>query len=51
MKAVLCKEWGDPSTLVVEEIEAKSLTNEQVRIAVHAAGLNFADALLVAGQY
>lgn len=51
MKAVLCKEWGDPSTLVVEEIESESPTTGEVRIAVHAAGMNFADALLIGGQY
>jgi NADPH2:quinone reductase len=51
MKAVLCKEWGNPSTLVVEEIESEPLAPGEVRIAVHASGLNFADALLVAGHY
>lgn len=51
MKAVLCKEWGDPSTLTVEESETPSLASGEVRIAVHAAGVNFADNLMVAGKY
>ncbi len=51
MRAVLCKESGDPSTLVVEEIEPVSPAAGEVRIAVHASGMNFADALMIAGQY
>ncbi|MBV9453919.1 MAG: NADPH:quinone oxidoreductase family protein [Rubrobacter sp.] len=51
MKAVLCKEWGEPSTLVVEEIEAEPLSAGEVLIEVHASGMNFADTLLIAGQY
>ena len=51
MKAVLCKEWGNPSSLVVEEIESEPPATGEVRIAVHASGMNFADALLIAGQY
>ncbi len=49
MKAVLCKEWGEPSTLV-EEIEAEPPTPGEVLIDVHASGMNFADARLIAGQ-
>lgn len=51
MKAVLCKEWGDPSSLVVEEIGSSSPATGEVRIAVCASGMNFADALMIAGQY
>ena len=51
MKAVLCKGWGDPSTLVFEEVESPSLVAGEVRISVRAAGVNFADNLMIAGQY
>lgn len=51
MKAVLCKEWGDPSTLAFEEVELPSPATEEVRISVRAAGINFADNLMIAGQY
>ena len=51
MKAVLCKEWGAPSTLTVEEVEITSPASGKVRITVHAAGVNFADNLMVAGHY
>jgi len=51
MRAVLCKEWGGEDKLVVEEIPAPPIREGAVRVAVHAAGVNFADLLLIAGQY
>ncbi len=51
MRAVLCKELGGPEKLVVAEVPAPPLTDGTVRIEIHAAGVNFADTLLIAGQY
>jgi NADPH:quinone reductase len=51
MRAVLCKELGGPEKLVVEEVPAPPLRDGTVRIEIHAAGVNFADILLIAGQY
>lgn len=51
MRAVLCKEWGGPEKLVVEDIASPPIKEGAVRIAVHAAGINFADLLLISGQY
>src|SRR6476646_3627212 len=51
MRAVLCKEWGGPEKLVVENIPAPAIKDGAVRIAVQAAGINFADLLLISGQY
>ncbi len=51
MKAVLCKGWGQPEDLVIEDIASPALTKGQVRIGVHACGLNFADTLIIGGQY
>lgn len=51
MRAVLCKELGGPEKLVVEEVPAPPMRDGGVRIAIHAAGVNFADTLLIAGQY
>src|SRR5246127_1608328 len=51
MKAIRCREWGAPDTLRLEEAESPSLERHQVRIRVHAAGVNFADNLMVGGTY
>ncbi len=51
MRAVLCKEWGGPEKLVVADLPSPPLRDGAVRIAVHAAGVNFMDTLLIAGQY
>ncbi|HSM88234.1 MAG TPA: NADPH:quinone oxidoreductase family protein, partial [Candidatus Limnocylindrales bacterium] len=51
MHAVMCKEWGGPEKLSLEEASAPPLRAGAVRIAVQAAGVNFADLLLIAGQY
>lgn len=51
MRAVVCKEWGDASNLALEEVGSLSPGTGEVRISVRAAGVNFADNLMVAGQY
>jgi NADPH:quinone reductase len=51
MRAVLCKDWGGPEKLVVEDVPAPTMRPGAVRVAIHAAGINFADLLLVSGQY
>ena len=51
MRAVLCKAFGEPDSLMVEEIAAPPLRPGGARVAVHAAGVNFGDTLMVAGTY
>jgi NADPH2:quinone reductase len=51
MRAALCKEWGGPDKLAVGEAPSPPIREGAVRVAVHAAGINFADLLLVSGQY
>jgi NADPH2:quinone reductase len=51
VRAVVCKELGGPETLTVTEVEAPTLGPGQVRINVHAAGLNFGDTLIIQGKY
>lgn len=51
MRAVLCKELGGPEKLSIEEVPSPPIQDGAVRIEVHAAGVNFADTLLIAGQY
>jgi len=51
MKAVLCKEYGPPEKLVVEELPSPAAGKGQVVIAVHAAALNFPDLLIIQNKY
>ena len=51
MRAVVCRQYGPPSVLKLEELPDPVPGPGQVRLAVHAAGVNFADTLLVAGTY
>jgi NADPH2:quinone reductase len=51
MRAVQCKSWGEPKTLVLEQMAVPEPGPGPVRIAVQAAGVNFADTLMIAGKY
>ncbi len=51
MRAVLCKDRNGPEGLVVEETEAPRPGPGEVAVQVAAAGVNFADTLIVAGTY
>ncbi|MFN0043821.1 MAG: NADPH:quinone oxidoreductase family protein [Alphaproteobacteria bacterium] len=52
MRAVLCREYSDPFRLELGDIPAPALPGPRaVRVAMRAAGLNFADTLMVAGKY
>ena len=52
MKALLCKAFGPPDSLVVEEVADPPAPGPgEVKLAVHASGLNFADTLMIAGTY
>jgi NADPH2:quinone reductase len=50
-KAVICRELGPPESLRLETFASVPLAQAQVRIAVHAAGINFPDILMAAGEY
>ena len=51
MRALVCKEYGTPDKLVVEEIDDPVPGDGQILVAVKAAGINFGDVLTVAGEY
>ena len=51
MKALLCKEFGPPESLVLEEIESPAPGPEEVLVRVHACGVNFPDLLLINNEY
>jgi NADPH2:quinone reductase len=50
-KAVVCRELGPPERLRLEALASAPLGPGQVRVAVHAAGINFPDILMAAGEY
>jgi NADPH:quinone reductase len=50
-KAVVCRELGPPESLRLESFAALPLAQGQVRIAIRAAGINFPDILMAAGEY
>lgn len=51
MRAVLCRAFGPPASLTVEDIEPPALSPGTLRLRVTAAGVNFADTLMVKGEY
>jgi len=51
MRAVLCKEYGPPESLVVEDVASPQPGKGQVKIGVHACGVNFPDTLIIEGKY
>ena len=51
MKAVLCKAYGMPETLVIEEVEPLRADRGQVVVEVKACGVNFPDTLIIQGKY
>lgn len=51
MRALICVEYGSAEMLVIGERELPELKSDEVRIDVRAAGLNFPDALVIAGKY
>ena len=50
-KAVVCRELGPPERLHLETFASVPLKPGEVRVAVHAAGINFPDILMAAGEY
>ena len=51
MRAVMCRAWGPIDDLVVEDVEPPAAGKGQVLIDVRATGVNYADAIMVAGKY
>jgi NADPH:quinone reductase len=50
-KAVVCRALGPPERLRLETFVSAPLRPGDVRVAIHAAGINFPDILMAAGQY
>jgi NADPH:quinone reductase len=50
-KAVVCRELGPPERLRLETFASAPLKSGEIRVAIHAAGINFPDILMAAGEY
>src|SRR3954454_25171523 len=50
-KAVFCRQLGPPEQLRLESFASTPLHDGEVRVAIHAAGINFPDILMAAGEY
>jgi NADPH2:quinone reductase len=51
MKAVLCKAWGPPESLVVEDVVLPAPGPGEVHIEVKAASVNYPDVLIIQKKY
>ena len=51
MQAVLCKSFGPPESLTLEEVDDPQLGPGQVLIATKATALNYPDVLMIEGKY
>jgi NADPH2:quinone reductase len=50
-KAVVCRELGPPERLRLETYASAALKPGEARVAIRAAGINFPDILMAAGDY
>lgn len=51
MKAIICNQWGTPDELTLGDMPRPDLKAGHVRVRIHACSVNFADTLIIAGQY
>jgi len=51
MRAVMCHAWGEVESLKVEDVAPPTAARGQVLIDVKATGVNYADSIMVAGNY
>lgn len=51
MKAIVCKAYGPPSSLSLEEVTLPPIGEKEVLVQVKACGLNFPDTLIIQGLY
>ena len=50
MRALVCKEYGPPESLVIEELPDPVAGKGEIVVDVEAAGINFPDVLMIAGK-
>jgi NADPH2:quinone reductase len=51
MKAVICKQYGPPESLAIEELPSPAAGAGEVVVSVKAASLNFPDVLIIQNKY
>lgn len=51
MRALICNEYGPPAGLCIEECDDPIPAAGQIVVDIAAAGINFPDVLVIAGQY
>ncbi len=51
MRAIVCTQWGPPEDLALQDLPSPAPGPGQVRVKVHAAGVNFPDLLIVQKKY
>jgi NADPH2:quinone reductase len=51
MRAVLCRQWGGPETLAIEDVASPRAGAGELVVDVKAAGVNFPDVLIIQGKY
>jgi len=51
MKAVLCKAYGPPESLVIEDVVSPDPGSGEVVVSVKAASVNFPDVLIIQNKY
>ncbi|MGJ4961686.1 NADPH:quinone oxidoreductase family protein [Bradyrhizobium sp. HKCCYLRH3061] len=50
-RAIVCRELGPPEKLKLEDLPPRPLAEGEVRVKIRAAGINFPDILMAAGEY
>jgi NADPH2:quinone reductase len=51
MRAMICRQWGGPEDLRLEDVPSPKVGPGQARIRIRAAGVSFATTLVIAGKY
>jgi len=51
MKAIVCKTYGPPENLVLEEIDDPVAADNEAVVQIYSASLNFPDGLQIQGKY
>ena len=51
MRAVVCRSYGPPESLVLDDVPEPVPAPGQLLVRVHAAAVNFPDVLFIAGKY